>query len=40
MGFLSKLIGTGISSTVGEVANIVDKFVDTKEEKKQQKLLR
>ena len=32
-GFLSKIFGAGIKETVGAVADVVDRFVQTKEEK-------
>ena len=34
MGFLGKLLGMGIGTTVESIAGVVDKFVETEEEKK------
>lgn len=34
MGFLGKLLGMGIGTTVESIGNVVDKFVETPEEKK------
>lgn len=34
MGFLSKLVGSGIGDAVGGIANVVDKFVETPDEKR------
>lgn len=34
MGFLSKLLGLGVGTTVESIGKVVDKFVETDEEKK------
>lgn len=39
MGFLSKLLGIGIGSAVTGVANVVDKFMETPDEKRAAELV-
>jgi len=34
MGFLSKILGSGISDAVSSVANVVDQFMETPDEKR------
>jgi len=39
MGFLSKIIGSGIGDAVSGVANVVDKFMETPDEKRAAELV-
>ncbi|MAH51434.1 hypothetical protein CMI37_36805 [Candidatus Pacearchaeota archaeon] len=39
MGFLAKILGSGVTETAKGIADVVDRFVETKEEKKAASIL-